>query len=157
MEINPANLKAATNAFNTIKVSRGQFTSIATSDAEGNPNVAPIGSMRVVDRETVHMLQGYLFRTLRNLRQNPKATFSVCLRPKLLEMLRDGDKPLGYQLGCELVGIDETDAAVRAETFHILRRVPFLLRRPFAKFCDKNLRRVLKFKILEVRAIGVPE
>ena len=148
------------NAFNGIRVTKGQYTSIATCDSEGTPNVAPIGSMRIVDEKTVHVLQGYLPRTFANLRQNPKATFSVCLKPKLLDLIdviKETDAPMGYQVTCEFVGVDETEDAVTTECLQIVRRVPLLFRRPFIKFSRNKLKRLLKFNILEVRAVGVPE
>ena len=158
MTNNETNFEAVKKAFNGIRVTKGQYTGIATCDSEGNPNVAPIGSMRVVDENTVHVLQGYLPRTFSNLRQNPKATFSVCHKPKLFDVFKDPDQtPLGYQVTCELVDIDEAETAVAAEYLQIVRRVPFLFRRSFIKFCEQNLKRLLKFKIVEVRPVGAPE
>lgn len=68
-------------------------------------------------------------------------------------MFRSGDDaPMGYRVYCELVGIEGDQATVKTETQEILKRVPRLLRGPFARFCDKNLKRLLKFRILEIRA-----
>lgn len=150
-------LKGAKAAFNHIKVTKGQYTSIATCDTEGNPNVAPIGSMRIVDDHTVHVLQGFLPKTMENLRSNPKATFSVCLPPRMLDFIslfNENKDCLGYQVYCELEDIDASKDAVEREYRHIVDRVPRLLRRFFLKFCEKNLKQLLKFRIKEVREIG---
>ncbi|MDJ0761430.1 MAG: pyridoxamine 5'-phosphate oxidase family protein [Myxococcota bacterium] len=153
-------IQTATKAFNEAKILKGQTVSIATCDNEGTPNVAPVGSMRIVDEHTVHVLQGFLYKTCNNLKQNPKATFSVCLRPKLsdtVSMFKSAPKDvLGYQLYCEYVGGDETKEAVAKERGEILYRAPVLFRGLFRKFCEKNLSRLLKFRILDVREIGKP-
>ena len=153
-------LESAKNAFNTIKVLKGQYANIATCDEAGNPNVAPIGSMRIVDDETVHVLQGFLPRTMQNLRRNPKATFSVNLRPRVMDFLsvlrNKEDESMGYQVTCELMATDASTEAVVEEYRHIARRTPWLLRGAFMRFCEKNLKQLLKFKITEVRSIGKP-
>lgn len=152
---------AAQKAFNTINILKGQYTNIATSDSAGNPNVAPIGSMRVVDEKTVHVLQGFLPRTFHNLKQNPKAVFSVCLKQSvfgLITLFRDKeDDVMGYQLYGTLTHISDAPNDVAAETNALASRVPFFLRGPFRKFCDKNLKRLLTFTVDDVREIGVPE
>ncbi len=151
-------IEGAKAAFNHIKITKGQYTNIATCDIEGNPNVAPIGSMRIVDDRTVHVLQGFLPKTMKNLRSNPKATFSVCLRPKVLDMLSlFNDKKedrLGYQVYCELEGTDASKEAVAREYRLIADRAPRVLRRFFLKFCEKNLKQLLRFRITGVREIS---
>jgi predicted pyridoxine 5'-phosphate oxidase superfamily flavin-nucleotide-binding protein len=152
-------IKAAAKAFNTIKILKGQSVSIATSDNEGTPNVAPIGSMRFVDDSRVHVLQGFLARTGSNLKKNPKATFLVCLRPRLLENINlfrrePNEGVLGYQVTCEYQGSDDSSESVAKESRFLLKRIPWFLRSAFRKFCEKNLKRLLKFKVLEVRAIN---
>jgi hypothetical protein len=155
MDANHGLFEPAQKAFNTIRIMRGQLTSIATCDVEGNPNVAPIGSMRVVDSSTVHVLQGYLPRTIRNLKANPKAAFSVTLPltfGTIFSMLRSpSDAPGGYRVYCELTSIDDDRVAVEEETKASLRRMPWVLRGAFARFCEKNLKQLLRFRILEIR------
>ncbi len=154
-------LAAASQVFNTARVLSGQHVSIATCDTEGRPNVAPVGSMRVVDDSTVHILQGFLHQTCKNLERNPHVAFSICVRPKLSDMLfkmfrRRSDAPMGYQLYGELTGIDDSQQAVEEESLRVAERIPFLVKRPFLRFCKKNLRRLFKFRITGVRPIGVP-
>jgi hypothetical protein len=156
VEIDPKLFDQVQRAFNSIRVMRGQVAHIATCDSMGSPNLAPIGSMRIVDPRTVHVLQGMLPRTSRNLDANPRAAFSVTTPltfGRFAAMLRSRpDVPLGYRVYCELVDIDDSPAAVREEAGEILRRMPRLLRGAFSRFCAKNLKRLLKFKILEIRA-----
>jgi predicted pyridoxine 5'-phosphate oxidase superfamily flavin-nucleotide-binding protein len=156
MSIDPQLFHQAQTAFNSIKVMKGQVATIATCDTLGHPNVAPIGSMRVVDFNTVHVLQGLLPRTMKNLQSNPRAAFSVILPMTLgsaLSMFRSGnDAAIGYRVYGELTSIEDDQAAVKLEAHDIVKRVPYLLRGAFTRFCDKNLKRILKFRILEIRA-----
>jgi hypothetical protein len=143
-------------AFNSLKLMKGQITNIATCDNQGNPNVAPVGTMRIVDQDTVHVLQGLLPRTIQNLESNPRAAFSVTMPMTLrsfASMLFSRDEaPVGYRVYCELTGIDDDKAAVQREAQAIVGRVPRLFRAAFGRFCDQNLKRLLKFRILSVRA-----
>ncbi len=155
MAIDPQLFAQAQGTFNSIRILKGQTTAIATCDREGHPNVAPIGSMRVVDADTVHVLHGMLPRTMKNLEDNPRATFSVTIPMTLrgiMGMIGSGsDAASGYRLYCRFEGVDTDPNAVSEEVQAILRRVPLFLRGPFRKFCDGNLKRVLKFKILDLR------
>lgn len=156
MGIDPKLFEQAARAFNCIEVTKGQVVSIATCDHEGRPNVAPIGSMRVIDPNTVHVLQGFLPRTLKNLEHNPLAAFSVTLRKSVIAELagairKRDDEPLGYRLYGQLLGIDDNRDNVRAETREIVKQVPWFVRKPFASFCERNLRRLLTFGILDIR------
>lgn len=159
MTKDPAKLAAAAQVFNNAKVLKGQVTSIATCDADGNPNVAPIGSMRVVDENTVHVLQGFFHQTYKNLEANPKAAFSICLRPKLLDVRslfkQEDEGPMGYQIYGELIHVENSQNAVEQEYRQLAHLAPFFLRGLFLKFCRKNLKRLLTFRITGVRAIGV--
>ena len=161
MTMKPADIKSVMRTFNTIAVMKGQYTNIATSDEQGNPNVAPIGSMRMVDETTVHILQGFLPKTMSNLRKNPKAVFSVCLRPTLAGMLatfREKEEDiLGYQVYCTLTGETRDELAITREARIIARRAPFIFRRSLNSFCKKNLKRLLTFTVDDIRAIGAPE
>jgi hypothetical protein len=142
-------------AFNSIKIFKGQIATMATCDSLGHPNVAPIGSMHVVDSNTVHVLQGLLPRSMKNLKTNPRAAFSVNLPMTLgsvFAMLRSGDDaPSGYRIYCELERIEDDASVVKTAAQALANRVPFFFRRPFARFCDKTLKRLLIFKILEIR------
>lgn len=147
----------AARAFNTANIIKGQVVSIATCDTQGCPNVAPIGSMRVVDAHTVHVLQGFLPRTFKNLENNPTAAFCVTLRSSIFSeiwgMLRKGpDAPMGYRIYGRLVAVNDERIIVRRETQEIVRRMPWFMRRAFTGFCEKNLRRLLSFEILDIRA-----
>lgn len=156
MDTAPLLFQQARNAFNSVRISKGQIATIATCDANGVPNLAPIGSMRVVDEHTVHVLQGSLPRTLRNLQMNPKAAFSVTLPLTTWGGLRslfrsDTQEPLGYRIYCELMSIEEEPSLVQMEAREIAGRVPRLLRGGFLRFCNSNLKRLWRFRILEVR------
>ena len=150
----------AKKAFDGIKILKGQSISIATCDGDGVPNVAPIGSMRIVDEETVHVLQGFLCRTFGNLKKNPKAMFSVCVNSSLWETIgffKDrSSSVLGYQVYCEYTGADDSRTAVERESRLISNRVPFVFRGLFLRFCRNHLSRILTFKIKEVRVIASP-
>lgn len=160
MEINTAIFQGAQKAFNNIKIMKGQYMTIATCDREGNPNVAPIGSMRILDDKTVHVLQGFLPKTFNNLQRNPKASFSVCIQPSLLNFLFffRGQKStlLGYQVYCEYKGVNGSKEAVEKEYRQLVNRVPFLIRSLFLRFCKKNLKRLLMFELIDVREIASP-
>jgi hypothetical protein len=155
MAIDPQLFAQAQGTFNSIRILKGQTTAIATCDREGQPNVAPIGSMRVVNADTVHVLHGMLPRTMKNLEANPRATFSVTVPMTLWGIIgmigSRRDAAGGYRLYCRFEGVDTDPDAISQEVQAILRRVPLFLRRQFRKFCDANLRRVLKFKIIDLR------
>jgi hypothetical protein len=154
------NLEHAKQVFNTISILRGQYVNIATADKSGSPNVAPIGSMRIAEDGTIHVLQGFLPRTMKNLREQPKAVFSVCFRKSLLDMIlflkEKDDAALGYQVYSTLRAVSDSHSDVLKEAEAISSRVPFFMRKPFRKFCDKNLKRLLTFSIDEIREIGGP-
>ncbi len=154
------NLNSAKRVFNTLNVIRGDYTSIATADKSGNPNVAPIGSMRITDEGEVHILQGFLPQTMQNLEEHPKAVFSACARQSLLDMLlffrKKEDSALGWRVYGTLTTVSDAKEDIEKEVAAISTRVPFFMRKPFRKFCDKNLRRVLKFSIDDIRVIGGP-
>jgi Pyridoxamine 5'-phosphate oxidase len=160
MKKDPETLAAAKKAINTAKILKGQYVSIATCDAQGVPNVAPIGSLRIVDENTAHVLQGFLFQSYKNLEGNPKAAFAVCFRPKLGDFFKlfkgSGQDAMGYQVYGELLRVDDSQAAVEQEYRQMLPRMPFFLRRLFLRFCRANLKRLLAFQITGVRKIGTP-
>jgi hypothetical protein len=150
-------MSAVKQAFDELKVHKGYTVSLATCDAAGIPNVAPVGSARLVDDNTVHVLQAFLGRTVKNVRENPKAAFAVSLKPRVRDVLRgrSGNRELlGYRVYCTFDGVDDSRAAIDEEVRHLLKRLPFWLRKPFLAFLTGNLKRVLKFTITEVRPIA---
>lgn len=50
---------------------------IATVDEKGMPNVAPKGSCRAIDDDTVSFSEGFGKKTFENLRRNPKVSVGV--------------------------------------------------------------------------------
>ncbi len=144
-------------AFNAINLLKGQYASIATCDDDGNPNVAPAGSVRVVDENTVHVLQGFLPKTLSNLNVNPRAAFSVCTRSNffrdILSLMSNKKMVMGYRVYCEYVGAEESKDAVEKEGVLVARRAPFIVRRFLLSFLRKNIQRMLIFKIVGIREI----
>jgi hypothetical protein len=52
----------------------GQLAFVGTADRDGKPNVAPKGSMRLEDEETLVFSEGIGKKTLQNLRENPNVT-----------------------------------------------------------------------------------
>jgi uncharacterized pyridoxamine 5'-phosphate oxidase family protein len=158
------NIESAKNAFNHINLLKDQYVSIATADRDGNPNVAPIGSMRIADDNTVHVLQVSLPKTIKNLRENPKAAFSVSFQHSMLDIRSwfsffkgVGNSTLGYQLYGTLTGISDKKEDVSKAVDALFPRVPFFIRGPFRKFCDKNMKRLLTFSIDDIRKIGPAE
>lgn len=143
--------------FNGIRPIRGELVGFATYDPDGYPNIAPVGSMRVVDERTIHVLQGMLPRTLENLRKNPRAAFSVWKRPTFRGILNSAagkEECAGYRIyGSLIEELDDPDV-IQREIPHILQRIPWFARRPMKPFFKKNLRRLLRFSIEEIREIG---
>lgn len=155
MHSDPELFRQAQAAFNTLKITKGQITTIATCDEQGNPDVAPIGSMRVVDEKTVHVLQGFLPRTMKNLERNPRAAFSVTLPATLGTLIsmfgKGADAPSGYRMYCEFCGMEESRESIMAEAREISSRVPWVMRKGFRRFIDQNIKRLLTFSIREIR------
>lgn len=149
--------ECAEKAFNTINLLKGQYASIATCDEHGNPNVAPAGSVRVVDEKTVHVLQGFLPKTASNLNANPRATFLVCTRSNffrdMLSLMSNKKMVMGYRVYGDYAGAEESKEAIEKEIAVIARRLPFVLRRFLRAFLRKNIQRILIFKITGVREV----
>ena len=144
--------------FNGIRPLRGELVGFATHDPAGGPNIAPVGSMRVVDEHTIHVLQGMLPRTMTNLRKNPRAVFCVWKRPTLAGILKSvagkEDACAGYRVYAQLIEeVDDPDAIER-EIRHILPRIPWVARSAMRQFFRKNLRKLLSFSIQDIREIG---
>jgi predicted pyridoxine 5'-phosphate oxidase superfamily flavin-nucleotide-binding protein len=76
-----------------------QLAVIATSSANGTPNVGPKGSMYIADDETLAYSEGTGEKTLRNIQENPKVAVLVVDRENsdgyqvkgTAEVLTDGD------------------------------------------------------------------
>ncbi len=60
------------DAFNATK----QFA-FATASKNGEPNVTPMGSVFLIDPETIWIGNNYMNRTIKNLKENPKAVLLV--------------------------------------------------------------------------------
>lgn len=149
-------LGKARDLMKKMKLMKGQIAHIATCDSEGKPNLAPIGSMRITDDGKVHVIQGFLPKTFHNLKQNPKATFSLFRMPGLTGFFNffrtNDDEVLGYRVYCDFIeALDDSDS-VQNESAKVLKKFPRILRRPFSSFAKENFKRVLVFKINEVRA-----
>ncbi len=151
------NFEMARSAFNGIRLRKWQLAYMATCDESGVPNIAPIGSMRIVDENTVHVLQGYLARTYSNLQKNPRAAFVVSLKPKFVEMLRlfsdRSDRPMGFRLMCEYLSCDESKELITQECRQISSRISFWFRKMFLRFAAGNIKRLLVFRINEIRPV----
>lgn len=70
---------------------------IATTDAQGTPNVAPVWSITAVDPETIAFAQLFIKRTKENLETNKKAAIAVFKGPTT-----------GYQLKGTFTGFQTT-------------------------------------------------
>ena len=76
-----------------------QLAVIATSSADGTPNVGPKGSMYIADDETLAYSEGTGEKTLGNIQENPKVAILVVDRENsdgyqikgTAEVLTDGD------------------------------------------------------------------
>jgi hypothetical protein len=49
---------------------------LGTADAKGIPNVVPVGSVKILDDETILISDQYFHKTLKNLKANPKIALS---------------------------------------------------------------------------------
>jgi predicted pyridoxine 5'-phosphate oxidase superfamily flavin-nucleotide-binding protein len=65
----------------------GKTAWVATADKNGTPNLAPKGSLQVVDDQTLVFADIFSLKTRSALEQNPKAAVAVI----------DAKKPEGYQ------------------------------------------------------------
>ncbi len=142
---------------NKMKIMKGQVAHIATCDQNGQPNIAPIGSMRITNDGKVHVVYGYLNKTYSNLKMNPKATFSffqISGMSGFLGFLREKEEGiLGYRVYCDYVEAIDNEVKLGNETAHILMKFPWLMRKPFGKFAKKNFKKVLVFTINDIRPI----
>jgi hypothetical protein len=49
---------------------------LGTADLKGVPNVVPVGSVKIVDDETILLSDQYFNKTLKNLKENPRVALS---------------------------------------------------------------------------------
>ncbi len=49
---------------------------LGTADLNGIPNVVPVGAVKILDNETILISDQFFFKTLNNLRQNPRVAIS---------------------------------------------------------------------------------
>jgi predicted pyridoxine 5'-phosphate oxidase superfamily flavin-nucleotide-binding protein len=56
---------------------------VGTADRKGRPNIAPKGSLRLEDDETLVFAEGSGKKTLHNLRENPQVTVATVNREKM--------------------------------------------------------------------------
>ena len=70
----PEKIKAI---FDTIPV-----MALATTDAEGTPNVVAVGSKRLVNDDTIWIIDAYLGKTLENIKTNGKIALAMWIPPE---------------------------------------------------------------------------
>ena len=91
--------------------------SLATVDNEGNPNVCPCGSARMLDENTICAVCGCFDKTLNNLKYNAKAVF-LAYKPLDQEFLAHFEQtgemiyPIGYRYYCTLTDISQDEKAI---------------------------------------------
>jgi hypothetical protein len=91
--------------------------SLATVDSEGNPNVCPCGSARMLDENKICALSGYFDKTLKNLKNNAKAVF-LAERPLEQQFIAHFEQtgempyPIGYRYYCTLTDISQDEKAI---------------------------------------------
>lgn len=107
-----------------------QLALIATASRDGTPNVAPKGSMHVIDDETLAYAESTGVKTLRNLLGNPRVAVVVI----------DREKADGYQVKgtAELLTSGDLFAQVARRQEQRKRPVP---------------KRVVKIKIEEIYSV----
>ncbi|MBU2511374.1 pyridoxamine 5'-phosphate oxidase family protein [bacterium] len=148
-----SDIEKAKILLNKLRIIKGQVAHIATCDQNGQPNLAPVGSMRITNDGKVHVIYGYLKKTYSNLKTNPKATFSFFQIPSFIGFFREKEEEiLGYRIYCDFVEAINNEAGLEGETSQILKKFPWFLRKPFSKFAKKNFKKVLVFEIKNIRA-----
>ncbi len=77
-----------------------RYFPLATASADGDPNVAPVGSVFLMDPETIWIGNQFMDQSLRNVKENPRACLYVwtqgvkgCLKIKAdVTVMEEGDK-----------------------------------------------------------------
>jgi predicted pyridoxine 5'-phosphate oxidase superfamily flavin-nucleotide-binding protein len=54
-----------------------RIASFATADANGIPNVVPVGAKKIIDDETILISDQFFNKTLANVKANPKAALTL--------------------------------------------------------------------------------
>lgn len=109
---------------------------LATADADGMPNVAVYGSLRMPERGKATMIMSET-RTLANLRENPYAAFITAtgtgpadvkghrLYLKVAEIKEDGPAfDAGYEMVRQAVSQETADLMVAAVVFEVIETRP---------------------------------
>jgi predicted pyridoxine 5'-phosphate oxidase superfamily flavin-nucleotide-binding protein len=65
---------------------------IATADMTGKPNVVFVGVWKILDDETIMIVDNYLYKTKKNIEENPRLAFVVY----------DREKKKSFQLKCSV-------------------------------------------------------
>ncbi|MFA5882024.1 MAG: pyridoxamine 5'-phosphate oxidase family protein [Eubacteriales bacterium] len=139
---------------NEIFNAKGGFISLATSDKEGETNIAPVGSVVFVDEQTLFMLRGPLKQTYKNLKENPNAVF-MAVNPNLSNWLKfiftgKFGASYGYRIYTRLREETEIDSNHIKMAF---KRYGVFARLKGARVIESTLKKVLVFDILNVREI----
>jgi predicted pyridoxine 5'-phosphate oxidase superfamily flavin-nucleotide-binding protein len=73
-------------------VEKQQLLPIATADRVGKPNVVLVGVWKVIDDETILIVDNYLYKTKKNIQENPRMAFIV----------HDRESRRSFQLKCSV-------------------------------------------------------
>jgi predicted pyridoxine 5'-phosphate oxidase superfamily flavin-nucleotide-binding protein len=84
---------------------------LGTADLKGNPNVVPIGAVKILDDETILVSDQYFLKTLNNLKENPKVAMSFW----------ETEKGEGYQIKGE--ASIQTEGRIYEETAEWIRKL----------------------------------
>jgi predicted pyridoxine 5'-phosphate oxidase superfamily flavin-nucleotide-binding protein len=83
---------------------------LGTADLNGIPNVVPVGAVRILDDETIVVSDQYFYKTLRNLKENPRVAISFW----------ETEKGEGYQIKGDAT--IHTDGKIFEETAEWVRQ-----------------------------------
>ena len=73
-------------------MSKVRIYSIATASKDGVPNVVPAGMFMIKDDETIWLIDNYMDKTLKNVKENPVVAFYAW----------DPESPNSYQVKCSV-------------------------------------------------------
>ena len=73
-------------------VEKQRLLPIATADMTGKPNVVFVGVWKILDDETIMIVDNYLYKTKKNVEENPRLAFVVY----------DSEKRKSFQLKCSV-------------------------------------------------------
>lgn len=140
---------AARDAFNA----RGQYVSLATVDAAGSPDVAPVGTAFIRNDGSLTLLQGPLDRSYINLGQTGHAVFMVT-DSNLLRWLRffftkEYGRSHGWRFHCRLR--EEFDLSEPYLSECLDAKFRGARETPGGRAIVSTLKRVLLFDVVDVR------